>query len=298
MGNGSVRSARRGVGDYDCKLNADVFAVGPNLFEIGDSAGENSIPQGLGRKAAMSRRVRNTILVGIVSLLPFLIAPPATAQVIASDNFNRSDEAEFSVGGNWGRVIAGNYDGVSGLTNNQVRSVSNEGIYYWQGAGTFNPTRQFARQRVVDNNGEIGLVLLGGPDHAINVGWGPPGVNSTVYIYWYKDGLDQAVLGTGPSTLVNGDMIEAVLDGGVIYAKVNGVTVKSVANTTTLTTGTPGFITYLNPSLPSFVGILDDWEAGTPVDYSISGTITEDAIGLSGVLVTASGGFTGSATTN
>ena len=213
----------------------------------------------------MGRWLRVLCLIGIAALLPLLLTPPANAQgeiVIATDNFDRPDESPFAVGGNWGRVIAGNYDGYSQLTNNHVNSAFNEGIYYWRGAGTFDPTRQFARQRVVDSNGEIGLVLLGGPDHAIMIGWGPPGVNSTVYIYWYKDGVDQAVLGTGSSTLVNGDIIEAVLENGIIYAKVNGVTVKSVANTTTLTSGAPGFITYLNPSLPGFVGILDDWEAG------------------------------------
>lgn len=74
-----------------------------------------------------------------------------------------------------GGALAGNYDGVSNLTNQQVTSVSNEGIYYWQGAGTFSNTRQFARQRVVQKDGEVGLVLLGGPDHSIMVSWGPPG---------------------------------------------------------------------------------------------------------------------------
>ena len=249
---------------------------------------------------ATTRLLRWTILAAMAASF-LILATPASAQaevVIASDNFNRANETPFATSGNWGRVIAGNYDGVSNLISNQVRSVSNEGIYYWKGAGTFSPTRQFARQRVVSNNGEIGLVLLGGTNHSIMVGFGPPGVNSTVYIYWYKDGLDQGVLGTGSVSLTNGDIIEAVLDGGFIYAKVNGVTVKSVANTTTLTTGTPGFITYLNPSLPSFVGILDDWQAGTPASYSISGTITENAAGLGGVLVTASGGFSGTATTN
>jgi hypothetical protein len=246
----------------------------------------------------MSRFRRLVTAYGFGTLMAFLLAPSASAQVIASDNFNRADEAPFSITGNWGRVIAGNYDGVSHLVNNHVTGVSNEGIYYWTGAGTFDPTRQFARQKVVSNAGEIGLVLLGGTDQAIMVAWGPPGLNNTVYIYWYSEGQDRGQLTTGPSSLSNGDIIEAVLDGGVIYAKVNGVTVKSVANTTTLTSGVPGFITYLNPGLPAQVGMLDDWEAGTPASYSISGTVTEDAAGLSGVLVTASGGFAGSATTN
>jgi hypothetical protein len=218
--------------------------------------------------------------------------------VVASDDFNRANESPLLVGGNWGRTIAGNYDGFSNLTGNRVTSASKEGIYYWKGAGTFNPASQFARQRVVQKDGELGLVLLGGPDHSIMVAWGPPGVGDTVYIYWYSGGVDRGQLATGPSTLVNGDIIEAVLDGGIIYAKVNGVTVKSVANTTTLTTGTPGFVTYLDTSLPSQVSILDDWEGGTPQSYSISGTVTENAAGLSGVQVTASGGFSGAATTN
>ncbi|HJQ96752.1 MAG TPA: hypothetical protein VJ826_00485, partial [Candidatus Polarisedimenticolaceae bacterium] len=226
---------------------------------------------------------------------------PASAQtetIIASDNFNRANEAPFAIGGNWGRVIAGNYDGVSNLTNNQVTSVSNEGIYYWKGPGTFDSTRQFARQKVVQKDGELGLVLLGGADQAIMVAWGPPGVGDTVYIYWYKDGSDRGQLATRPSTVANGDIVEAALDGGVIYAKVNGVTVASVPNTTTLTSGTPGFVTYLNPSLPGQVSVLDDWEAGTPSSYTISGTITRNGTGLGGVLVTASGGFSGNGTTD
>jgi hypothetical protein len=181
---------------------------------------------------------------------------------------------------------------------NQVRSVSNEGIYYWQGPGTFSNTRQFARQRVVQSTGEVALVLLGGADQAIMVGWGPPGGNSTVYIYWYSQGQDRGQLATGSSSVAPGDIVEAVLDGGVISAKVNGVTVKSVANTTTLTSGSPGFITYLDVNQPSLVGIIDDWEAGTPVSYSISGTITENAVGLGGVQVAANGSFSGSAITD
>jgi List-Bact-rpt repeat protein len=250
--------------------------------------------------AATARLLRMTILTGMAASIP-LLATPAKAQaetIIASDNFNRPNEIPFATTGNWGRVIAGNYDGVSHLVSNEVTSASNEGIYYWKGAGTFNPTRQFARQRVVQDDGELGLVLLGGPDHAIMMQWGPPGVGNTLYIYWYKDGQDQAVLSQTPATINNGDIIEGVLDGGIIYAKVNGAVVASVANTTTLTTGNPGFITYLNPSLPAQVSKLDDWRAGTPASYTISGTITENAAGLGGVLVSASGGFSGTATTN
>jgi List-Bact-rpt repeat protein len=245
------------------------------------------------------RRLATLTAVGLLLILPTV--PSATADgptIIASDDFNRADETPISTSGNWGRVIAGNYDGESHLVNNEITSVSNEGIYYWKGAGTFNPTRQFARQRVVQDDGELGLVLLGGPDHAIMMQWGPPGVGNTLYIYWYKDGQDQAVLSQTPATINNGDIIEGVLDGGVIYAKVNGAVVASVANTTTLTTGNPGFITYLNPGLPTQVSKLDDWEAGTPASYTISGTITENAAGLSGVTVTAAGGFTGTTTTD
>jgi hypothetical protein len=249
----------------------------------------------------MGKPLTMTFLIAMMSLGLVLATTSARAQngtVIASDHFDRPDELPFAVGGNWGRVIAGSYDGYSRLAGSHVENGPNEGIYYWQGPGTFSGTRQFARQRVVQKDGELGLVLLGGPDQAIMVGWGPPGVGNTVYIYWYSGGLDRGQLATGTSTLNNGDIIEAVLDGGVIYAKVNGVTVRSVANTTTLTSGTPGFVTYGDVNQPGQVAILDDWEAGLPQSYAIGGTITENAAGLGGVLVTASGGFAGSATTD
>src|SRR5262245_1596417 len=206
------------------------------------------------------RRTATLLFAGV--LLALITAPTASPQggtVIATDNFNRTDETPFSISGNWGRVIAGNYDGNSALVSNQVTAVTNEGIYYWKGSGTFDPSRQYAKQRVVEKNGELGLVLLGGPDQAIMVAWGPPGVNDTLYIYWYANGLNQSVLSQSSSTINNGDIIEAALDGGIIYAKVNGVIVRSVANTTTLTTGVPGFITYLDPTKPQFVSKLDDW---------------------------------------
>jgi hypothetical protein len=243
------------------------------------------------------------ILVAMMPLCMALVTTPAAAHtgtVIASDNFNRPDESPFGVGpgGNWGQVVAGNYQpGSSKLIGNQVQGVTNEGIYYWQGPGTFDSSRQFARLRVVGTN-EVGLVLLGGPDQGVQVLWGPPGAADNVFIFWYSDGLDRGVLATAPSALHDGDIVEATLDGGVFSAKVNGTVVASVANTTTLTSGQPGFITYVNPNLPDLVATFDDWEAGTPLSYSISGTITEDSAGLSGVLVTASGGSGGSATTN
>ena len=246
----------------------------------------------------MSALLRGAMLIALTSLLVPFGTAQAQGTVVASDNFDRADETPVTAGGNWERTVAGNYDGFSVLSGAAIHSASNEGIYYWHGAGTFDPTRQFARERVVQKNGEQGLVLLGGPDQAIMVGWGPPGVGSTVYIYWYSGGIDRGQLATGPSTLNNGDIIEASLEGGRIYAKVNGVAVLSVANSTTLTTGNPGFITYLDPGLPSAVSIVDDWEAGTPASFSISGTITESAAGLPGVQVNASGGFIGSAATN
>ena len=229
-----------------------------------------------------------------------LAAPLAHAQgtVVASDNFNRPNESPFAVTGNWGRTIAGSYDGNSSLVSNQVRATVKEGIYYWKGAGTFDPTRQYAKEKIVQKDGEAGLVLLGGPDHAIMLNWGPPGVGNTLYIYWYKDGESRGVLSETSSSLQNGDIVEAILDNGIITAKVNGVVVATVANTTTIPSGTPGFITFLDPFLPSQVAILDDWEAGTPQSYSIGGTILEGGVGLSGALVTASGGASASATTN
>ena len=250
----------------------------------------------------MSRRLGIAILAALTfATIVNTVPAPASAQtgsIIASDNFNRADENPFATTGNWGRVIAGNYDGFSKLVGNAVSTGTNEGIYYWKGAGSFSGTSQFARAHVVQKDGEFGLVLLGGSDQSINVSWGPPGVNNTVYIYWYSGGLDRGVLGTGTSTLNNGDVIEAVLEDGVISAKVNGVVVKSVANTTTLTSGKPGFITYGDVNQPGIIGILDDWEAGSPPTYQLSGTITENGPGLPGVLVTASGGFSGTATTD
>ncbi len=203
--------------------------------------------------------------------------------VIAFDDFDRANESPFLINGNWRQTTSPGYPGYSILSSHHVISAVGEGIYYWQGAGagSFLSTSQYARERVVQKDGEVGLVLLGGSDQAIMVGWGPPGVGSTVYIYWYSNGIDRGQLATGPSSLVNGDLIEAVLDGGTIYAKVNGITVLSVANTTTLTSGTPGFITYKDGNQLSQISILDDWEAGTPPLSSY--TITASA-GAGGVI--------------
>ena len=123
---------------------------------------------------------------------------------------------------------------------NHVAGASGEALYYWQGSGTFDNARQFARATVVQAGGQVGLVLLGAPNQALVVSWNA----GTLYIYWYSAGSYQGNLTTAPSTLQNGDVIEAVLDGGVVYAKINGTVVASVANTTTLTSGRPGFETY------------------------------------------------------
>jgi len=250
------------------------------------------------RSEFLNSCLRKATLAAIAILTALTAGSVAHAQsVLASDNFNRANETPFATTGNWGRVIAGNYDGVANLINNQVRSSSNEGSYYWKGTGAFDPTRQFSRAKVIQKDGEVGMTLLAGPNQAIMVAWGPPGVGDTVYIYWYSGGSDRGQLATGPSTINNGDIIEASLENGIISAKVNGVTVRSVANTTTLTSGVPGFITFRDTSLP-FIGIVDDWEAGTPQSYGVGGSITENGSPLGGVLVTASGGFSGSATTN
>src|SRR5262249_52959174 len=112
-----------------------------------------------------------------------------------------------------------------------------------------------------------------------------------LYIYWYSGGSYRGNLTTLPSTLQNGDVIEAELQNGIVTAKINGTAVLTTPNITTLTSGTPGFETFQTGA------VLDDWEAGTPFSYTISGTITENDAPLSGVLVTASGGYAASATT-
>lgn len=189
--------------------------------------------------------------------------------VIAFDDFNRADESPFTVGGNWVKAFGSGY---VNLSNNQVAGISGEALYYWQGGGSFDNTRQFARARVVNANGQVGLMLLGGTNQALNVAWN----TGTLYIYWYLNGSHQGELAHVSSTIHDGDIIEAVLDGGIIYAKINGTIVHSVANTTSLTSGNPGFEFYQGGA------IFDDWEAGTPPlsSYTITasagagGTIT------------------------
>jgi hypothetical protein len=97
----------------------------------------------------------------------------------------------------------------------------------------------------------VGLVLLGAERQALITSWH----EGTLFIYWYSEGTYQGELTTIPSTLQDGDIIEASLDAGIVSAKINGTVVTSVANTTTLTSGRPGFETFLTGA------ILDDWEA-------------------------------------
>jgi hypothetical protein len=173
-----------------------------------------------------------------------------SANVVAFDHFNRADETPLVVGGNWAQPFnAGNVQ----LVNNQVAGASGEALYYWQGPGAFDNARQYARASVVQASGEAGLLLLGGNNQALIAAWS----EGTVYIYWYMGGVHQGNLATAPSTLQAGDVIELQLDAGTVYARVNGNLVASIANTTTLVAGQPGFETYLTG------GVLDDWEAGT-----------------------------------
>jgi hypothetical protein len=174
-------------------------------------------------------------------------APFASTNPPAFDDFNRADETPLAVGGNWQRPFGG---GVANLTNQQVAGVSGEVLYYWQGPGTFDPAHQSARLEVVQAGGQVGLVLLGAPNQALVVAWNA----GTLYFYWYSDGTYRGNLTTVSSTLQNGDVIEALLEDGIVYAKINGTIVGSVANTTTLTSGTPGFETFQGGA------VFDNWE--------------------------------------
>ncbi|HKC51950.1 MAG TPA: hypothetical protein VKF60_14230, partial [Myxococcota bacterium] len=171
--------------------------------------------------------------------------------VTASEDFNRPNESPLVVGGNWQQPFGG---GNVNLTGNQIVGTSGEALYYWQGSGSFDNTRQFARARVVQAGGQVGLVLLGASGQALVISWH----NGVLYIYWYSNGTYRGNLTTTPSTLQNGDIIEAELVNGTIYAKRNGSVVLSVANTTTLSSGRPGFETF------QVGAVLDDWAAGTP----------------------------------
>ena len=225
-----------------------------------------------------------------VALLTSTASTTAHAQsgiVLASDNFDRPDESPLVVGGNWQRSLS---SGAANLAANRVSGVSGDAVYFWQGSGTFDNTRQYARARVAQTTGQLGLVLLGGIGQALVAAWSQS--SGSLFLYWYANGSYQGSLTTASSTIQIGDVIEAELLDGTVYAKVNGTIVASAVNTTSLTSGQPGFETYLAG------GRLDDWEAGTPPVYSISGTISENAMGLSGVLVSASGAFGASTTTD
>jgi hypothetical protein len=173
-----------------------------------------------------------------------------SAEVIASDYFDRPNELPLVVAGKWQHAFV---NATANLTNHHVTSGSGDAVYFWQGAGTFNNTRQFARARVEQAGGEVGLVLLGAANQGFVLTW----VGGQLYFYWYVNGVHQGDLLIRPSTLAAGDTIEAVLDSGIVYGRVNGVAVGSVTNTTSLSSGRPGFQMNVGS------GILDNWEAGT-----------------------------------
>ncbi|HJQ96905.1 MAG TPA: hypothetical protein VJ826_01260, partial [Candidatus Polarisedimenticolaceae bacterium] len=178
--------------------------------------------------------------------------------VVASDNFNRADETPFGVGGDWQQVSTGGPANAD-LAGNQVAGSSNgsfDAVYVWQGNGTFDDAKQFSRVKVTNAAGQVGLVLLGTSTQGLVAAWN--GGTGKLYIYWYSGGGYQGQLQELSSTLQNGDFIEASLEGGVITAKINGLPVTTQPNTTTLTSGKPGFETYQSGAT------FDDWVAGTP----------------------------------
>ena len=208
----------------------------------------------------MSKGLRITSMIGIATLLPLLMTPFASAQqaVIASDNFNRANESPLAVGGNWQRFAG---PGFVDLTGNQIAGVSEDALYYWQGAGTFSNTEQFSRAKVTNAGGQVGVTLLATSDQAVVAAWKA----GTLFVYWYAAGSYKGNLTTAASTLQNGDVIEARLEAGTISAKVNGNVIASAANTTTLSSGRPGFETYQSGAT------LDDWEGGGPVTGKCAG---------------------------
>ncbi|MEZ4330271.1 MAG: carboxypeptidase-like regulatory domain-containing protein [Myxococcota bacterium] len=237
----------------------------------------------------LARGIATAAALLVLALL--LIGSSASAQsgvVLASDDFARADELPLTVGGNWQEVIAGG--GTAHLVGGRVVGAADDAIYFWQGPEVFDDARQFARARVVEPDRQIGLVVLGGVGQAVIGAW--DNVSGTVYIYWYGGGLYRGNLAVASSTLQADDVIEVALVDGIIYAKVNGTIVASAANTTTFTTGRPGLETFQSG------GSLDDWAAGTPDAYTISGTISESGVGLADVLVSASGLYGGSTETD
>ncbi|MBK7947535.1 MAG: hypothetical protein IPK00_02055 [Deltaproteobacteria bacterium] len=212
---------------------------------------------------------------------------PSSNPIVAFDDFDRGVELPLVVGGNWHKVAGA---GFANLSGNEMVGLGADAVYVWQGTGVFDDTRQYARARVTNTTGQVGLALLGAPGQAIVAAWDRS--ISTLYLYWYSGGVIQGNLSVVSSTIEAGDLLEAELLDGRIYAKVNGTVVASAVNTTSLSSGRPGF------ELFRAGGRIDDWEAGTPTTYTISGTITEDALGLPGVLVSASGTFGATATTD
>jgi hypothetical protein len=173
-----------------------------------------------------------------------------SSEVLAADYFERPDESPLEIGGNWQQPFA---NATANLTNHRVTSGTGDALYYWQGPGPLSNTRQFARARVDQAGGELGLVLLGAANQALVFSW----TGGQLYVYWYLNGTHQGDLLIQPSALTDGDVIEAILDAGTIYATVNGVVVGSVTNTTSLASGRPGFQMNMGG------GALDNWEAGT-----------------------------------
>jgi len=106
---------------------------------------------------------------------------------------------------------------------------------------------------VTQAGGEVGLGLLGAANQGLVLTW----AGGQLYFYWWLNGAYQGDLLTSTSTLAVGDTIEAILDSGTIYGKVNGVVIGSVANSTSLSSGKPGFQMNVGG------GALDNWEAGT-----------------------------------
>ena len=112
-----------------------------------------------------------------------------------------------------------------------------------RGSGTFDNTRQFARAH--GGPGE----RTGGPRAARREQPGAGrvvGRGTTLHLLVPERIAPGRARQRARRRCTNGDIIEArARQRASIRAKINGVTVKSVANTTSLTSGSPGFETYL-----------------------------------------------------
>src|SRR5262249_54966181 len=104
------------------------------------------------------------------------------ASVTAAEYFDRPNEIPLATGGNWGTSLVS--QGAADLANHQIAGGFGEAVYFWQGGGSFDPTHQYARARVVNPNGQVGLVVLGGPGQALIAAW----KSGTLYVYWYSSG--------------------------------------------------------------------------------------------------------------